>query len=98
MRVCVFGAAPLDAEWLGTVVAGTGTSIQLESLTATSASAALRAAASRFPGDHLLLLRAGTLRMLTFLGADRVDASAVKTVPVRRAITSLNPKRRSPRR
>ncbi len=48
--------------------------------------------------DFLDALRAGTLRMLTFLGADRVDASAVKTVPVRRAITSLNSKRRSPLR
>ena len=61
VRVCIFGAAPLDAEWLGALVAGVAAKIQVQPLTAASATMALRAAAARFPGDHLLLLRTGTL-------------------------------------
>ncbi len=61
MRVCIFGAAPLDAEWLSAVVAGIPADIQLQPLPATNAAAALRAAAARFPGEHLIVLRAGTL-------------------------------------
>jgi uncharacterized protein YcaQ len=45
--------------------------------------------------DFLDALRAGVQRMSTFLGTDRVDAAAVSSVPVRRAIASLDPKRRS---
>ena len=61
VRVCIFGAAPLDAEWLSTLVAGIAGNAQVKPLTSPTAAAALRAAAAKFPGDHLILLRAGTL-------------------------------------
>ena len=61
VRVCIFGAAPLDAQWLSSLVAGLAGNAQVKPLTSATAAAALRAAAARFPGDHLILLRAGTL-------------------------------------
>jgi len=43
-------------------------------------------------------LRCGLHRTMAFLQADQLDATAVTDPPIRRAMTSLNPKRRAPRR
>jgi uncharacterized protein YcaQ len=43
-------------------------------------------------------LKSGLQRMLGFLNTDRVDATTVHDPRLRRAIVSLNPKRRAPRR
>jgi GT2 family glycosyltransferase len=60
LRVCIFGAVP-DAEWLSTVGAAVPASASVETLTASSAFAAVSAAAAAFPGNDLILLRAGTV-------------------------------------
>ena len=63
VRVCIFGAAPPDAEWLSAVAAGipTGVRIQTLPLPDNDATCALRAATTAFPGDDLILVRAGTI-------------------------------------
>ncbi len=40
-------------------------------------------------------LQAGLRRMMAFLGTDRIDATTVATPALRRAVTSINPKRRA---
>jgi GT2 family glycosyltransferase/glycosyltransferase involved in cell wall biosynthesis len=61
VRICIFGAALPAAEWLSSVAAGVAASTHVQSFTAANAPAALSAAAAAFPGDTLVLLRAGTL-------------------------------------
>jgi len=60
VRVCVFGAAP-DADWQTTVGRELPPGASLAPFPhAAGAAVALRAAAAAFPGDDLILLRAGT--------------------------------------
>ncbi len=59
MRVCIFGAAPAP-EWLHAISATCPADVQTPAFAETDAAAALRVAATRFPGDDLVLVRSGT--------------------------------------
>jgi GT2 family glycosyltransferase len=61
VRVCVFGIAPPAAEWLSAIVASVAANAHVQTFSVPDAPAALRAAAAAFPGDDLILLRAGAL-------------------------------------
>ncbi len=58
LRVCVFGATPAP-EWMRALAAALPSDAQTQAFAETGAAAALRAAAKRFPGEDLVLLRSG---------------------------------------
>jgi uncharacterized protein YcaQ len=53
----------------------------------------LEHAAHARDGAFVAATRLGVQRFMEFLGADRIDVTAVKSVPLRRALAALNPKR-----
>jgi GT2 family glycosyltransferase/glycosyltransferase involved in cell wall biosynthesis len=59
VRVCIFGAAPAP-EWQRALAAALPAHAQAQAFAETDVAAALRAAARRFPGEDLVLLRSGT--------------------------------------
>lgn len=59
VRVCIFGAPPPGAEWRSAVTASIPASARIQLLAAANPKAALKAATAAFPGDDLILLRAG---------------------------------------
>ncbi len=64
MRVCIFGAVSAAADWLAQITRGVPADARIQPLSearSDDAVAALRLAAATFPGDDLILLRAGTL-------------------------------------
>jgi GT2 family glycosyltransferase/glycosyltransferase involved in cell wall biosynthesis len=58
VRVCVFGAAPAP-EWQRALAAALPAHAKAQAFAETDAAAALRAAAKRFPGEDVVLLRSG---------------------------------------
>jgi GT2 family glycosyltransferase/glycosyltransferase involved in cell wall biosynthesis len=60
VRVCIFGAAPTP-EWQRAVAPVLPTHVQTMPFAETDAVAALHAAAKRFPGENLVLLRSGVV-------------------------------------
>lgn len=63
-RVCIYAAVSADADWLAQVASGLPSGTRVDDSVSSSvldAATALRAAAKAFPGDDLVLLRAGTV-------------------------------------
>ncbi|HST28252.1 MAG TPA: glycosyltransferase, partial [Rudaea sp.] len=58
VRVCIFGATPAP-EWQRALAAALPANAQAQAFVEVDAAAALRAAARRFPGEDLVLLRSG---------------------------------------
>ncbi|MHB8680343.1 MAG: hypothetical protein ACYC7G_11465, partial [Rudaea sp.] len=59
VRVCIFGAAPAP-EWLRAIASTLPADAETHTFDESNATVALRTAATRFPGDDLVLVRCGT--------------------------------------
>jgi GT2 family glycosyltransferase/glycosyltransferase involved in cell wall biosynthesis len=92
VRVCLFGGAP-GADWQTAIAHGLPDGARVEVLpNASSAAAALRAAASAFRGEDLILLRAGTV-LPTFWYERLIGALNLPDVLVASPLDNVDPAR-----